>query len=201
MPTSQIVPSILFHLFHFHLHLTAKFLTSAFGFHSMLFHFLLWVLPATQRHHVCFLFFSPLVYLISVKSIAFWTLFFGRVHPHSYFQIYLNIIYLSIYRTRFLTLYVSIWASLVVQTIKNLPAMQEIWVQSLGRNIPWRRKWLPTPEFLPGFHGRGAWKGFSPWGCKESDVTGWLTFTFHVSVYLDTYSEMSNVMCCKVILS
>ena len=59
LPTSQIVPSIFFHLFHFHLHLTAKFLTSAFGFHSMLFHFLLWVLPATQRHHVCFLFFFP----------------------------------------------------------------------------------------------------------------------------------------------
>ena len=24
--------------------------------------------------------------------------------------------------------------------------------------IPWRRKWQPTPAFLPGkFHGRGAW--------------------------------------------
>ena len=26
----------------------------------------------------------------------------------------------------------TIWTSLVVQTVKNLPAMQEIWVQSLG---------------------------------------------------------------------
>ena len=26
-----------------------------------------------------------------------------------------------------------IWASLVAQTVKNLPAMQESWVQSLGR--------------------------------------------------------------------
>ena len=26
------------------------------------------------------------------------------------------------------------WASLVVQTVKNLPAMQETWVQSLGWN-------------------------------------------------------------------
>ena len=44
-------------------------------------------------------------------------------------------------------------------------------------------------------------KGFSPWGCKESDGTEGLTFTFHVSVYLDTYNEMSNAMCCKLILS
>ena len=28
------------------------------------------------------------------------------------------------------------WASLVAQTIKNLPAMQETWVQSLGREDP-----------------------------------------------------------------
>ena len=28
--------------------------------------------------------------------------------------------------------------------IKNLPAMQETWVQSLGQKIPWRRAWKPT---------------------------------------------------------
>ena len=27
--------------------------------------------------------------------------------------------------------------------------MQETWVQSLGWKIPWRRKWQPTPVFLP----------------------------------------------------
>ena len=33
--------------------------------------------------------------------------------------------------------------------------MQETWVQSLGPEDPWRRKWLPTPVFLPGkFHGQ-----------------------------------------------
>ena len=43
------------------------------------------------------------------------------------------------------------WASLVAQTVKNPPAMREIQVQSpgLGR-LPWRRKWQPTPVFLPG---------------------------------------------------
>ena len=34
--------------------------------------------------------------------------------------------------------------------VKNSPAMQETWVPSLGGKIPWRRKWQPTPVFLPG---------------------------------------------------
>ena len=30
--------------------------------------------------------------------------------------------------------------------------------------IPWRRKWQPTPVFLPGeFHGRRSLVGYSPW--------------------------------------
>ena len=41
-------------------------------------------------------------------------------------------------------------ASLVAQMVKNLPAMQETWVQSLGWEDPWRRAWQPTPVFLPG---------------------------------------------------
>ena len=38
---------------------------------------------------------------------------------------------------------------LVAQMVKNLPAMQETQVQSLGK-IPWSRKWQPTPVLLPG---------------------------------------------------
>ena len=42
--------------------------------------------------------------------------------------------------------------------------------------IPWRRKWLPTPVFLPGeFHGQRSLLSCSPWGCKESDLTERLT--------------------------
>ena len=41
-------------------------------------------------------------------------------------------------------------ASLVAQRIKNLPAMRETWVQSLGWEDPWRRAERPTPVFLPG---------------------------------------------------
>ena len=36
---------------------------------------------------------------------------------------------------------------------------------------PWRRKWQPTPVFLPGkSHGQRSLAGYSPWGCKESDT-------------------------------
>ena len=41
------------------------------------------------------------------------------------------------------------WASLVAQTVKNPPAMQETWVRSLGWEERWRRAWQPTPVFLP----------------------------------------------------
>ena len=38
--------------------------------------------------------------------------------------------------------------------------------------IPWRRKWQPTPVFLPGeFHGQRSLMGYSPRGRKESDMT------------------------------
>ena len=34
--------------------------------------------------------------------------------------------------------------------------------------IPWRRKWQPTPIFLPGkSHGQRSLAGYSPWGSKE----------------------------------
>ena len=36
----------------------------------------------------------------------------------------------------------------------------------------WRRKWQPTPVFLPGkFHGQRNLAGYSPWGHKESATT------------------------------
>ena len=36
--------------------------------------------------------------------------------------------------------------------------------------INWRRKWQPTPVFLPGeFHGQRSLAGYSPWSRKELD--------------------------------
>jgi len=51
-------------------------------------------------------------------------------------------------------------------TIKNLPAMQELSIQSFNpwdRKIPWRRTWQPTPLFLPGeSHGLRSLAGYGP---------------------------------------
>ena len=38
--------------------------------------------------------------------------------------------------------------------------------------MPWKRAWQPTAVFLPEeFHGQRSLAGYSPWGCKESDMT------------------------------
>ena len=67
---------------------------------------------------------------------------------------------------------------LVTQTVKNLPAMQEAWVGSLGWEDPWRRKWLPTPIFTPGeFHGLRSLEGFIPQGRKRSNTAEQHTHT------------------------
>ena len=42
----------------------------------------------------------------------------------------------------------------------------------LGWKIPWRKEWQLTPVFLPGeFHGQRSPVDYSPWGCKESNMT------------------------------
>ena len=67
---------------------------------------------------------------------------------------------------------VEVPASLIAQLVKNQPSMQEIWVPSLGQEVLWRREWVPTPVFLPGkFHRLKRLVGYSPWGCKELDMT------------------------------
>ena len=44
-------------------------------------------------------------------------------------------------------------------------------IPGLGR-LPWRREWLPCLVFLPTeSHGQRSLAGYSPWSCKESDVT------------------------------
>ena len=62
------------------------------------------------------------------------------------------------------------WASLVAQLVKNLPAMRRPGFNPWVGKVPWRRERLPNPVFSPAeFHGL-----YSPWSCKESDLTGWL---------------------------
>ena len=44
--------------------------------------------------------------------------------------------------------------------------------------IPWRRKWQPTPVFLPGeSHGQRSLVSYSPWDRKELGTTERVTHT------------------------
>ena len=84
------------------------------------------------------------------------------------------------------------WASLVAQSVKNPPAMQETQVPSLGREIPWRRKQQPIPVFLPGeSHGQRSLAGHSPWGRKESDMNEELNH--HHRYHMYTYSWFTSL--------
>ena len=68
------------------------------------------------------------------------------------------------------------YASLVAQTVKNWPAMQEIQVQFLGWESPLEKEWQPISVFLTGkSHGQRSLAGYNPWVHKKSDMTEWLT--------------------------
>ena len=63
-------------------------------------------------------------------------------------------------------------ASQVVLLVKNLPAKAGDAGSILGWEDSWRRARQPTPVFLPGeFHGQRNLTSYSPWGCKELDMT------------------------------
>ena len=69
-------------------------------------------------------------------------------------------------------------ASLVSHMVKNLLAMQENWVRSLGQDDPLEKGMATLSSIL-------AWRiprtekpgGYSPWDHKQSDMTELLTFS------------------------
>ena len=59
--------------------------------------------------------------------------------------------------------------------------------------ISWRRKWQPTPVFLPGeSHGRRSLVGYSPRGRKESDTTERLHLKISNSLLYHQYPKLSG---------
>ena len=75
--------------------------------------------------------------------------------------------------------------------------------------IPWRRKWKPTPVFLPEkFHGQRSLVGYSPGGLKESDMTEQLNTHAHHSyivvvwrggtIMIPPYNKSNGVALCPL---
>ena len=66
------------------------------------------------------------------------------------------------------------WTSLVAQLVKNLPAMKETWVWSLGWEDLLEKGMATLSSSLAW---RSPWTIYSPWGRKESDRTEWLSLS------------------------
>ena len=82
--------------------------------------------------------------------------------------------------------------------------MQEIpwWLKRFSPwvgKIPWRRKWQPTPVFLPGAsHGQRSLVSCVAWGCRELDMTEQLHFHFHRHTRQDVllwYIRIPELLC------
>ena len=72
-------------------------------------------------------------------------------------------------------------AFLVAQLVKNLPAVWETWVPSMGWEDPLEKRKATTPVFWPGeYH-----ELHSPWGCKELDKTEQISLS-HLTEYVET---------------
>ena len=58
------------------------------------------------------------------------------------------------------------------EMVKNLPAVRETRVRSLGWEDSLKKVWQPTVVFLPGeVYRQRILAGYSPWGRKELDTT------------------------------
>ena len=127
-------------------------------------------------------YFSPMFYILKMFGIDFqkWQLsgILGRkVKAYSQTFLHRNISHIYI-------------GSLVVQTVKRLPAMRKTWVQSPGWEDLLRRKWQTTPVILPRkLHGWRSLVGYRPWGRKELDTTEQLHFLSYTHISICRYSE------------
>ena len=87
-------------------------------------------------------------------------------------------------------------SSLIAESVKNMPAMQETWVQFLGQEDPlekgmathssilaWRIPWTEKPGRL-----------YSLWGHKESDTTERLSFRRYKPKCLGEKCTESNLL-------
>ena len=90
--------------------------------------------------------------------------------------------------------------------VKNLPVIQETWVQLMSQedSLDWE---VQSTPFLPGkSQGQRSLVGYSPWGHKESDMTEWMSvhtcvpfIFFHKLQVLVFLSSVESVQNCAIL--
>ena len=98
--------------------------------------------------------------------IFLYTTFCLFIHPsvHGYLGCFHL---LAIENSAVISMGMKIWASLVVQLVKNPPTMQKTLVRFLVWEDPLEKEMAPTLVFLPGkSQGQRNLTGYSPWGRK-----------------------------------
>ena len=89
-------------------------------------------------------------------------------------------------------------ASLEAPPVKSSPAMWETWVQSLGREIPCRRAWQPTPVFFPGeSHRQRTLAGYSPQSHKQTILKQFSTHAWNTKIFM-VWSLNIQLQLCSV---
>ena len=109
----------------------------------------------------------------------------GQSQPPNYLDVYINLNY---------TFCIFLIITYHLQTVKNLPAMQETQVQSLGWEDPLENGMATTPVFLPGqSHGQRRLVGYNPRVGRESDTTKLLTVSFSLWISNQDYSDPAHI--------
>ena len=71
--------------------------------------------------------------------------------------------------------------------------MRETWARSLGREDPLEKEMAAHSSTIAyKSHGWRSLVGYSPWGCKESDMTERLHFTPWMDLETITLSEINQ---------
>ena len=87
--------------------------------------------------------------------------------------------------------------------------LQSMWSQRVGHDCAtslsfftfmlWRRKWQPTPVFLPGeSQGRGSLVGYRLWGLTELDTMSDFTFIFHFHALEKEMATHSSILAWRI---
>ena len=82
----------------------------------------------------------------------------------------------------------------MTQMVKNLPAVQETWVQSLGRENPLEKDMATHSSILAlRILCTESLVGYSPWGCKELNTNVQLTDT-HTHTHTHTHTFLTDLL-------